>query len=188
MRKGVRTGWLVAGGLLSVSAVLGIALAIWAGIRLPRAYDFSFPGSYDSSVLEKRSSVTTVYSLRAPMIIVDVAGRVGVRVVPGTPGRLEVRREVSGADGSYGLEEAWQDGRTLRIALDCPDDGPEGGDCLADYTLSVPRGVEVLMATVTRAVPCRLTASETVCRPAPSNGKEPEAPPRPAPSPPGPSG
>ncbi len=172
MRNGVRTAWLAAGGVLSVSAVLAMALAVWADIRLPHDYDFTFPGSYDSSLLDRRTSetTTTVYSLAAPRIIVDATGHVGVRVVPGTAGRLSVRREITWALESRGIEETWENGRTLRIRLSCPRDGRSaGGACAADYTLSVPPDVKVVMATLSGVVPCPRTAAETICR-SPSAG------------------
>lgn len=141
-------------------------------IQLPRSYDFTFPGSYGSTRLDQRTSeITTVYSLEAPWVIVDVTGRVGVRVVPGTAHRISVRREVTWSLGYRGIEETWENGKTLRIRLGCPEDGgPEGAACQADYTLAVPAGVDVRLATPSGTVPCPPPASERDCR-SPSFGE-----------------
>ncbi|MEV7005654.1 hypothetical protein [Streptosporangium sp. NPDC051022] len=164
MRNGIRTGWLVAGGVLSVVSVLTVALSAWFELRLPHRYDFAYPGSYDSSVIGTRTSddeVTVVRSFVAPWVIVDVTGRIGVRVVPGTADRLSVSRKAAVPRVSHEINETWENGKTLRIRLECP----ETPSCLADYTLGVPPGVQVIMAAPSgKTAPCPLSGPETICR------------------------
>ncbi|MFF4990670.1 hypothetical protein ACFY19_26050 [Streptosporangium saharense] len=172
MRTGVRTGWIVGGGALSVALVLALAIAVWSEIELPRAYDFAYPGSYGSSLVESQESSdgrdTRVYSLAAPWVIVDVSGPVGVSVTPGTAGRLTVERKVTPVLGSHMMRETWEKGKTLRVSLDCPGGGPPWeplSPCQADYALGVPPGVKVVVVTDSGTVPCPLTpAARTVCR------------------------
>src|SRR4051812_42179009 len=108
MRNGVRTGWIATGGVLSVFVVLVVTLAVWSDLRLPHYYDFSYSGSYTSSLIDSRASkttTTTVRSFTAPWVIVDATGRVGVRVVPGTAGRLTVQRKTTWPMVSHGISE-----------------------------------------------------------------------------------
>ncbi|MFD0890276.1 hypothetical protein ACFQ08_37520, partial [Streptosporangium algeriense] len=155
MRTGVRAGWVIVGGVLSVALVLTLAITAWNHIELPRAYDFVYPGSYGSSLIDSQKSPdgenTKVYSLAAPWVIVDVTGPVGVSVTPGTAGRLTVRQRFAPAQVSHRMREVWEKGKTLRVSLDCADYGPPWASsfqpCRADYALAVPPGVKVVVAT-----------------------------------------
>ncbi|MFF4411460.1 hypothetical protein ACFYY8_02965 [Streptosporangium sp. NPDC001559] len=171
MRTGVRAAWIVVGGALSVALVLGLAVTTWGQIELPRAYDFVYPGSFGSSLIESRETSdgesTKVYSLAAPWVIVDVTGPVGVSVTPGTAGRLTVRQKLTSTQVSRTMREVWEKGKTLRVDLDCPGYGPPWAPsppCRADYTLAVPPGVKVVVVTRSGTIPCPLTSERTVCR------------------------
>ncbi|WP_285704587.1 hypothetical protein [Microtetraspora sp. NBRC 16547] len=165
----MRTRWIAAGAALTVSAVVAMALAAWSEIRVPHSYDFSFPGSYQSSVLDQKGTETRTmtYAVTTPQIIVDVRGTVGVRVAPGVPGRLSVKRETTWRGGPPSMSETWEHGKTLRAEVSCPRDlGRTDPDCRTDYTLSVPPGVDVLVTTPDWTMPCPPAAAEVTCGPA----------------------
>ncbi|GIH63672.1 hypothetical protein [Microbispora siamensis] len=176
MRRAVRTRWIAAGAALTVSAVVAMALAAWTEIRVPHSYDFSFPGSFESSVLDERSTETrtVTYAVTTPQIIVDVRGRVDVRVAPGVPGRLSVKRETTWHGGSPSMSETWESGKTLRVEVSCSRDlGRVDPGCRTVYTVSAPRGVGVLVTTPDWTMPCPPAAAEVTCGPAsrdPSQG------------------
>ncbi|WP_187406049.1 hypothetical protein [Microbispora tritici] len=166
MRRAVRIGWISAGAALTVSVVGAMTWAAWLEIRLPHAGDFSFPGSYRSSVLDQRGTETrtVTYAVTAPRIIVDVRGRVDVRVAPGAPGRLSVRRETTWHGAPPSLSESWESGKTLRAEVTCsPGPGRVDAGCRTVYTLSAPPGVGVLVTTPDRTVPCPPAATEATC-------------------------
>ncbi|MFF3671942.1 hypothetical protein [Microtetraspora malaysiensis] len=168
MRRAVRTRWIVAGAALTVSAVVAMTLAAWSEIRVPHSYDFSFPGSYQSSVLDQRGTETrtVTYAVTTPQIIVDVRGRVDVRVAPGVPGRLSVKRETTWHGGSPSMRETWESGKTLRVEVACPRDlGREDPGCHTVYTLSAPPGVAVLVTTPGGTMRCPPAAAEVTCGP-----------------------
>lgn len=173
MRNGVRIGWIVVGGALSVMLVAVITVSVWVQLRLPHPYDFAYPGSYDSSLVSRQASESdapTVYTLTSPWVIVDATGRVGVRVVPGAAGRLSVKREIAWPRASHGLRETWENGKTLRVRLTCSESEGANESCLADYTLGVPSGAKVMIATPSGTEQCPLKATETICR-YPSGGR-----------------
>ncbi|GAA3800232.1 hypothetical protein GCM10022226_19720 [Sphaerisporangium flaviroseum] len=168
MRKTIRTCWIATGGMLTTLAVGGMALGAWATIDLPRDYDFTFPGSYDSADLGRQTieTSTVTYAITTPLVIVDATGRVEVRAAPGVAGRLTVRRELTWHDGDREFSETWQDGRTLRVSLACRGpDLPAEPWCKARYTLAVPPGVKLMLATPRGLAPCPLTTSEAGCDP-----------------------
>ncbi|WP_157530056.1 hypothetical protein [Microtetraspora niveoalba] len=168
MRRAVRTRWIAAGAALTVSAVVGMAVAAWSEIRVPHGYDFSFPGSYESSVLDRSTTETrtVTYAVTTPRIIVDVRGRVGVRVAPGVPGRLSVERETTWHGEPPSMRETWESGKTLRAEVTCPREaGRVDPGCRAVYTLSVPPGVAVLVTTPDWTMPCPPAAAEVTCGP-----------------------
>ncbi|MDF5758370.1 hypothetical protein [Spongiactinospora sp. TRM90649] len=168
MRKAVRTWWIAIGAALTAVAVLGIAAAAWSGIRVPRGYDFSFPGSFESSVLDERMTETrtVTYAVTTPQIIVDVQGGATVRVAPGVAGRLTVKRETVWRGGAPSLHETWERGKTLRVEVTCPKE-PWTADpaCRTGYTLSVPPGVGVLVTTPDWSVSCPPATKEVTCGP-----------------------
>lgn len=177
MRRKVRTGWIAAGAALTVFAVAGMALAAWSEIRVPRVYDFSFPGSYDSSVLdESRTETRTVtYAITTHRITVDVRGAVTVRVAPGDAGRLTVRRETAWRGEAPSTNETWESGKTLRLAITCGKSLWQAeSDCRTDVALSVPPDVEVLVTTPEWTMPCPPAAAVVTCGPA-SRDPSPEA-------------
>ncbi|OPG05801.1 hypothetical protein [Microbispora sp. GKU 823] len=162
----MRTRWIAAGAALTVCAVVAMALAAWSEIRVPHASDFSFPGSYKSSVLDQRGTETrtVTYAVTTSRIIVDVRGRVDVRVAPGVPGRLSVKRETTWHGGPPSMSETWESGKTLRVEVTCSRDlGPVDADCRTVYTVSAPPGVGVLVMTPDWTMPCPPTASEVTC-------------------------
>ncbi|MEV0973875.1 hypothetical protein [Microtetraspora glauca] len=176
MRRNVRTGWIATGAALTVSAVVAMALGAWYRLPIPHGYDFSFPGSYDSSVLDQSATETrtVTYAVTTPQIIVDVRGRVDVRVAPGVPGRLTAKRETTWHSGPPSISEAWESGKTLRVKVTCPGELGDPG-CRTDYTLSVPPGVDVLVTTPDWTMPCPPAATEVTCGPA-SRDSSPEVP------------
>ncbi|WP_204287483.1 hypothetical protein [Microbispora amethystogenes] len=162
----MRTRWIAAGAALTVSAVVAMALAAWSEIRVPHASDFSFPGSYRSSVLDQRGTETrtVTYAVTTSRIIVDVRGRIDVRVAPGLPGRLSVRRETTWHGGPPSLSESWESGKTLRAEVTCSRDlGQADTGCRTVYTVSAPPGVGVLVMTPDRTVPCPPATAEVTC-------------------------
>ncbi|GII67440.1 hypothetical protein Skr01_75250 [Sphaerisporangium krabiense] len=179
MRRNVRAGWIAAGGLLSASAVLGVALAVWLAVRLPHDYDFAL-GSYDSADLGRRTTeVSTVtYAITTPVVVVNTAGPVRVLVARGPAGRLAVRREMSWEEGEREFQESWRDGTTLDVRLGCPR--PARGTaapCHATYTLTAPASVRVQLVTPSGTATCAAAGPEpAACE---STG------PPPAPAPPG---
>lgn len=170
MRRAVRTRWITAGAVLTVSAVVAMALAAWTEIRVPHSYDFTFPGSYESSVLDERSTETrtVTYAVTTPQIIVDLRGRVDVRVAPGVPGRITVKRETTWhGGGPPSMSETWESGKTLRVEVTCArGPGRVNPDCHTVYTLSVPSATGVLVTTPDWTMPCSPTPAEVVCGPA----------------------
>ncbi|MFJ2032198.1 hypothetical protein [Streptosporangium sp. NPDC087985] len=168
MRRAARTVWIVGGAALTVSAVLSMALAAWTQIRVPHGYDFSFPGSYQSSLLDQSATETrtVTYAVTTPQIIVDVRGRVDVRVAPGVPGRLSVKRETTWHGGPPSMSETWESGKTLRVEVTCPGElGRVDPDCRTVYTVSTPPGVGVLVTTLDWTMPCPPTPAEVTCGP-----------------------
>ncbi|WP_432929592.1 hypothetical protein ACQPZZ_05635 [Microbispora sp. CA-135349] len=162
----MRTRWIAAGAALTGSVVVAMALGAWSQIRVPRSYDFSFPGSYRSSVLDQRGTETrtVTYAVTTPQIIVDVRGRVDVRVAPGVPGRLSAKRETTWHGGPPSTSETWESGKTLRLEVTCFRDlGRADADCGTVYTLSAPPGVGVLVMTPDRTVSCPPAVSEVPC-------------------------
>ncbi|GII89301.1 hypothetical protein Ssi03_72910 [Sphaerisporangium siamense] len=162
MRRNVRVGWIAAGGLLSASAVLVVALGLWFAVRLPHDYDFAL-GSYDSADLGRRTTeVSTVtYAITTPVIVVHAAGPVRVMVALGPAGRLAVRREMSWEEGERDFEESWRDGTTLDVRLGCPRprSGPPGA-CRATYTLTAPTSARVELRTPSGAATCAAAGPE----------------------------
>lgn len=168
MRRAVRTRWIAAGAALTVSVVVAMASAAWKEIRVPHSYDFSFPGSFESSVLDQRGTETrtVTYAVTTPQIIVDVRGRVDVRVAPGVPGRLSVKRETTWRGGAPSMSETWESGKTLRVEVTCsPDLGTVDSGCRTVYTVSAPPGVGVLVTTPDWTRPCPPAAAEVTCGP-----------------------
>ncbi|MEU0567334.1 hypothetical protein ABZ297_18390 [Nonomuraea sp. NPDC005983] len=169
MRRAVRVRWIVSGAALTVCTVVAMALSAWSEIRVPHSSDVAFPGSYQSSVLDQRGTETrtVTYAITTPQIVVDVRGRVDVRVAPGVPGRITVQRETTWQGGSPSMSESWESGKTLRVEVTCSRDlGRVDPGCRTVYTLSAPRGVGVLVTTPGWTMPCPPATAEVTCGPA----------------------
>jgi len=168
MPRNVRALWIVVGTVLTVLTVVLTAFGVWSAIRTPRHYDYVYPGSYGAALIDEqtREVTTTVYRITTPVVIVDATGPVTIRVEHGEPDRLTIRREVSW--GRYGrrFDQEWEDGKVLSVKLSCanPRSGRDRG-CSADYRLTVPPDVKVLIAGPESSRECPVTTPETVCRP-----------------------
>lgn len=169
MSRNVRAVWITVGAALTVMTVLTVAVGAWSAIREPRDYDFVYPGTYGASLVSEtsRETTTTVYKISTPVVIVDVTGPVAVRVTHGEPDRLTIRRELAWGPGGREFGQHWEEGKVLRVLFTCT--GPRAGadlTCSADYSLTVPPGVKVVIAgpNVTRECPVPATG-EAVCRP-----------------------
>ncbi|MEV5411940.1 hypothetical protein AB0K60_24265 [Thermopolyspora sp. NPDC052614] len=167
MPRNIRALWLIVGAALTVITVLLTALGIWSEFREPRDYDYAFPGTYGASLISERSqeTTTTVYEITSPVVIVDVTGPVGVRVTRGEPDRLTIRRELTYGPQGREFSQQWLDGKVLHVLFICP--GPRAGaglTCTADYSLTVPPDVKVMIAGPRATHECRLSTAETVCR------------------------
>jgi hypothetical protein len=169
MPRNIRAVWLIVGVALTVFTVLVAAVGIWSGFREPRDYDFAFPGEYGASLISERSqeTTTTVYRITSPVVIVDATGPVGVRVTRGEPDRLTIRRELTWGRHGREFSQQWLDGKVLRVLFTCPGQRTDVNlTCTADYSLTVPADVDVMIASPRATRQCPLTATETVCRPA----------------------
>lgn len=174
MSRKTRTVWIIVGTALTLVTVGAIAFGIWSagtttGTRTPFDHHFDHPGSYDSSLVSEHSTATTttVYTISTPVVIVDVQGPVAIRVNRGDPGRLSIHREMTWNRQVPEVFQSWDEGKILRIRFTCA--GPRAGadlTCSADYTLTVPPDVKVMLAGPNTTRECPLTTTETLCRPA----------------------
>jgi hypothetical protein len=129
MRSNVRTGWIAAGGALTVLAVLGVALAVWAEVTQPST-------SYETVTRPP-------HSLTSSKVVVDATGPVNISIVAGVTGQLSMMRGLLWTGDRPGVTEEWE-GDTLRIGVTCLGKGSEGETvCQADYTLTLPAATDV---------------------------------------------
>jgi len=114
-----RTGWLLAGAVLTVIAVtVGPATAaLWLARQLET---------------QRRT-----YELRGDAFAVEFDDP-DIRIVPGHAGELVVERSLAWSAGRPTVTEEW-DGQRLRISAECPR-VPIGPRCDVEYTLRVPPG------------------------------------------------
>ncbi|GAA1005708.1 hypothetical protein Aple_100910 [Acrocarpospora pleiomorpha] len=127
--------WRVVGGAFTAFVV--IVAAVTAHTEL--LWGDGLDGSADTMLISAHHSetLTEVYVLTAPVLIVRAGDGVQVTIVPGTDKQLTIRRELSWTgDDSPNLRQFWN-GRTLRADVSCRD------TCTAAYTLSVPANVKV---------------------------------------------
>jgi Putative adhesin len=120
-----RTGWLMAGAVLTMIAVtLGPATV---GLWLARQTETQH------QAYQHAGGALTVES-----------GEPDIRVVPGRAGEVTVERTLVWAAGKPRVAEEW-DGETLRITAECSRSAlarsPIGPRCDVDYTLRVPPDV-----------------------------------------------
>ncbi|GII58724.1 hypothetical protein Pth03_71130 [Planotetraspora thailandica] len=164
MRSRVRAVWIAVGGVFT--AVLVAVMAIAALAEIPVPGDWRSSRSYGSSIIGATTETTTVtYAITTPRIVVDVSAGIGVRVSTGEPGRLTVRRTLVWDGRGRRFDESWKDGGTLQATMTCGPSVPgASGGCQAEYFLTVPPDVEVLMATHSGPVTCRPSAAgEVTC-------------------------
>jgi hypothetical protein len=148
MRSKVRAAWIVVGGAFTAAVVLAMALAVLAEIRVPADGDL-FPASSASGPVGPTTEITTyAYTISAPLVVVRTTGNVEVKLAPGTPGRLSIKRTLTWGEAGRHFEETWDDGSMLRAGMTC-----ERG-CHAEYVLGVPPGVGVMAGGTSELVPC----------------------------------
>jgi autotransporter translocation and assembly factor TamB len=124
----LRMVWLVAGGMLTVIALLAGARAVWIGV-----------GRLTMHTAAQRQS----YAHPVSRIEVDVDGNLSLAA--GGAGRVTVERRLEWSGPEPTIEEAWV-GDTLRIVARCADSsGPFKlrPECSIDYALVVPRDATV---------------------------------------------
>ncbi|GLW10667.1 hypothetical protein Misp01_57950 [Microtetraspora sp. NBRC 13810] len=138
MRRNVRTGWIVASGLLTTLAVCGPAAAAWLDILSPPDTPRGF------LLLSSTSSQTVedVYRITSPEVVVDRTGQVEVAVARGPAGQITIRREVTWQGGPPDVQQFWN-GRQLTVKATCDPFASEETVCVTRYTLTVPPGVKV---------------------------------------------
>ncbi|GGM68552.1 hypothetical protein GCM10010106_13260 [Thermopolyspora flexuosa] len=169
MPRNIRLLWRVWGTVLTAVTVGVVALTAWAQIAEYRhgTYERVQPGVYGAELLsaESRESTTVVYRIGTPVVIVEADGPVKVNVSRGERERLTVRRELAWGARGREFHQEWEGGKVLRITYSCP--APFAGSpdlCSADYHLTVPPDVRVVVANGTATRDCPLTRAVTVCR------------------------
>ncbi|MER5624747.1 hypothetical protein ABT061_27310 [Streptosporangium sp. NPDC002544] len=128
IRSNARKAWIVVGGTLTALTVAFTSIAAWSEVTQAR-----------------RVSETTLrsHALTSPGIVVKTTGYVNVSVVGGAERRLDLERTLQWTLDRPVVTEDW-DGRTLTIGVRCPGgDRPDGPNCRADYTLSLPGTTDV---------------------------------------------
>ncbi|GAA1286651.1 hypothetical protein Psi02_53620 [Planotetraspora silvatica] len=171
MRSSVRAAWIVVGGAFTAVVVVAMALAVLTDIRVQPDGDLFRASSAYGPVGPTTEITTYAYEISTPMIVVRTIGNVEVKLVPGTPGRLSIKRTLTWRETGRRFEESWRDGSMLDVGTNC-----ETG-CRAEYVLGVPPGVGVMAGGPSGLVPCpRPVSAEVGCFPPP-----PERVPAPAP-------
>jgi hypothetical protein len=124
----LRIVWLVAGGMLTVIAMLTGARAVWIGV-----------GRLTMDTAAQRQS----YAHPVSRIEVDVDGNLSLAA--GGADRVTVERQLEWSGPEPTIEETWV-GDTLRIVARCADSsGPLWlrPECSIDYALVVPRDATI---------------------------------------------
>ncbi|GAA4572085.1 hypothetical protein [Planotetraspora kaengkrachanensis] len=148
MRSKVRAAWIAVGGAFTAVVVVAMAVAVLADIRVqPDGDIFRAPSAW-GPVGPTTEITTYAYEIAAPLIVVRTTGNVEVRLVPGTPGRLSVKRTLTWGEAGRRFEESWRDGGMLNAEMSCEV------DCHAEYVLGVPPGVGVMAGGLSELVPC----------------------------------
>jgi hypothetical protein len=183
MPRNIRLLWRIWGAVLTVVTVAVMAITAWAQISEYRYSDFDrvYPGFYGADLVsaETRETSVIVYRITSPVLIVDAEGPVRVSVSRGAGDRLTMRRELAWGRDGRDFHQEWESGKVLRVSLSCA--APYAGarePCSADYRLTVPPGVKVLVADGPATRECPVTGAATVCRPAggPARAVPPAAP------------
>ncbi|MFI6452355.1 DUF4097 family beta strand repeat-containing protein [Streptosporangium amethystogenes] len=128
IRSNARKAWIIVGGTLTALTVGLTSIAAWSEVTQAR-----------------RVAETTLrsHALTSPGIVVETTGHVNVSVVGGADRRLDLERTLQWTLDRPVVTEDW-DGRTLTIGVRCPGgDRPDGPNCRANYTLSLPVTTDV---------------------------------------------
>jgi hypothetical protein len=162
MQRNTRVVWHVTGAALTAVSVLAVPVSNWTELIHLHGSSYTsapLPGYRESHTVER------AFTLTSPTIVVTATGRVNVTLVAGHTGQFVITREITWYQGQPDFAESW-DGRTLEAHLACArNDRPGGPSCKADYTLSVPIGLNVKATSPTGTVSDLRPATPT---PAPS--------------------
>jgi len=134
-RPGGPNGWLVIGGVLTVTLIVLGALSVagWLGYRTEtQTESYRTPG------------------LRTIAVDIDAGD---LTVLPGAGDTVDVTRRLRYAYERPTIDERW-DGQALHVSTDCRITWV-GPGCAVDYTLTIPAEVEVRASTSTGDITVR---------------------------------
>ncbi|GAA4581559.1 hypothetical protein GCM10023194_13220 [Planotetraspora phitsanulokensis] len=173
MRSKVRAAWIAVGGVFTALVVVAMAVAVLTDIEVQADGDLVSASSASRPVGPTTEITTYAYEIHTQMIVVRTTGNVEVKLEPGTPGRLSVKRTLTWDEAGRHFEEAWRDGGMLNAEMSCAT------GCHAEYVLGVPPGVGVMAGGPSELVPCpRPVNTEISCSVPPPGGPRAPTPPR----------